>query len=356
MGCKYQQIAETLKARIAEGVYPPDSMLPTEFQLCEQYGVSRQTIRMALKTLADQNIIQRRQGSGSRVLNLSDAPAERRKTVAIITTYISDYIFPAILREAEAVLSANNCSTLLFATSNQLFNERRILLNLLQETHIDGILVEGTKSALPNPNLDLYQKLRERKIPLVFFNGSYDNLDAVSVLDDNFDGGRQLTRYLAGKGHRIIAGIFKSDDIQGHQRFAGFSSAMCEENLPLEDRHVFWYRTEDKPELTPDSKLWDHALAPVLEGCSAVVCYNDEVASYVIQCLTRRGVSVPGQMAVVSFDNSLYSRLTVPRITSLSHGDLNAGRVAAETLLALFRGEAPESRLLPWTLEEKESS
>lgn len=356
MGCKYQEIAQQLQDKILCEDYPANTMLPTEAQLCQTYQVSRQTIRTALKCLADRGLIQRHQGSGSRVCDLSAPPVGRRKTVAIITTYISDYIFPAILREAEAVLSANNCSTLLYATSNQHAQERRILQTILEEDRIDGLLVEGTKTALPNPNLELYRALQKKGIPIVFFNGAYDDLDAVKILDDNQGGARQLVEYLIAQGHRQLAGMFKSDDFQGNQRFAGYAAALCDHGLLLDDRHVFWYRTEEKNFFTPESSLWDHSLRQVLTDCTAVVCYNDEAAAYLVQCLSTHGIKVPAQLAVVSFDNSLYSRLSTPQITSLSHGAENVGRLAAESLLLLFKGQKPKSRLLSWCLMERESS
>ncbi len=292
---------------------------------------------------------------GSRVLP-QNANAKPSRTVAIITTYISDYIFPGILREVEAVLSQNNCTTLLYATSNQVSNERRILLNILNEKKIDGLLVEGTKTALPNPNLDLYQKIQKQNIPLVFFNGNYTNLDAVSILDDNYNGGHQLVDYLASKGHRKIAGIFKSDDIQGHQRYAGFVDGLRDHRLPMEDSKIFWYCTEDKKLMVPESSLWDHKIAPLIKGCTAIVCYNDEAASYLVQCLLAHNIAIPGDIAVVSFDNSLYSNLSACKITSLSHGHSNTGRLAAESLLKLFEGKEVSSQSIPWFLCEKESS
>jgi GntR family transcriptional regulator of arabinose operon len=65
---------------------------------------------------------------------------------------------------------------------------------------------------------------------------------------------------------------------------------------------------------------------------------------------------VPGDVAVVSFDNSPYSEMSTPRITSLSHGRYNVGRLAAELLFRHMRGEDCSSELAPWFLVEKESS
>ena len=357
LALKYQKIAASLRQQILDGVYPEGSLLPTEQQLTDAHGVSRQTIRAALQLLIDEGLIQRRQGSGSRVLRPGEAPQSPPRTIAIITTNITDYIFPGVLREAQAVLSDNNCSTLLSATSNQVAQERRILLDLLQRKKIDGILVEGTKTALPNPNLDLYRKLQAKGIPLVFFHGGYRDLSgAVSVLDDNYNGGRQLVNYLAGKGHTRIAGIFKNDDIQGHQRYAGFMDALRDRNLPMDDRKIFWYSTESRDMDNPQSAYWTESIAPVLEGCTAVVCYNDQVANPLVDYLISRGIQIPRQMAVVSFDNSFYSSLSHCRITSLSHGSNNVGRVAAETLMELLENRPVVSRTVPWVLMEKESS
>lgn len=359
MASKYQEIAALLRRQIAAGEYPPGAQLPTEQALCQTFGVSRQTIRQSLACLVKEGLIERRQGSGSRVLDRSAVPEEPmpQRTIAVITTYISDYIFPSILREAEAVLSVNNCSPLLFATKNQVSNERRVLQSLLTLPNLDGALVEGTKTALPNPNLDLYRKLQDRGIPLVFMNGNYQELTgAVAVLDDNYGGGYQLVNYLAEKGHTRIAGIFKSDDIQGHQRYAGYAAALRDHGLPLEDDHLFWYSTETKGMLHVGSPISEELQNRVLRDCTAVVCYNDEIASYLLQSLQHSGIRVPADLAVVSFDNSRYSDLSAIRITSLSHGSQNVGRLAAETLIRLLSGQPCESQFAPWQLVEKESS
>ena len=354
MNAKYQMVADALKAAILEGKYI--NKLPTEQALCAQYQVSRQTVRQALSLLEAEFLIDRKQGSGSHILTKKDLPPNRHLSIAVVTTYISDYIFPSILRKIEAVCSENNSAPLLFTTQNQFDNERRILLTLLGLEQLDGILVEGTKTGLPNPNIKLYQKLMERGIPLIFMHGNYEQLpDTLSVLDDNISGGRMLVEYLYSKGYKRIAGIFKYDDLQGRQRFTGYVDAMQELGLSLEDRSILWYSTDQKDRFLKDgfSEDWIDRLPSF---CDAAICYNDEIAVRVVSHLTKRGISVPGDLAVVSFDNSQYSEMSNPRITSLSHEQYNVGRLAAELLFRHLRGEKCESELAPWFLIEKESS
>ena len=65
---RYQQIYAHLRERIRKGEFPVGSNLPTEVELCGEFGVSRYTVREALRQLVGQGIIARRQGSGSEIL------------------------------------------------------------------------------------------------------------------------------------------------------------------------------------------------------------------------------------------------------------------------------------------------
>lgn len=64
---RYQTVAEQLSKAIEDGTYPVGTMLPTEAELCERFGVSRQTIREATRLLLGLGLVTRHQGVGTRV-------------------------------------------------------------------------------------------------------------------------------------------------------------------------------------------------------------------------------------------------------------------------------------------------
>lgn len=355
MAIKYVQIAALLRSAIKSGAFQDTMRLPTEMELSAKYQVNRQTVRRALAMLAQEGLIERRQGSGSYIQNIFQTSSS---SIAIVATYINDYIFPSILQDVQTTFDQNGYSTMVFCTYNKVNMERKILSDVLEHP-VRALLVEGTKTALPNPNLDLYKRLHASGIPVVFLHGSYPALqDSICISDDNFHGGYLLAQYLLKKGHREIAGIFKSDDIQGQERYAGFLAAFRNAGLPLPEAHIQWYTTEDKIQILKnrDSTFLKNFIAGKLRGCTAVVCYNDEIAFSLINYLTDSHVRVPEEMAVVSFDNSTYSELCCVKITSLAHGTNHIGRIAAETLIDMLNGKNVQSKAVPWILAEKESS
>ena len=347
---KYRSLADALRRDIATGRFRDGDALATEAALRERFGVSRQTVRQAIALLEEDGLVVRRQGSGTYV---SHGP--RRRTgamhVGVITTYITDYIFPSIVRGIEGVLSGENCVMSLSATYNRTDRERELLTRML-DASVDGLIVEGTKTALENPNIGLYERLRERNIPVVFINGYYDSLsNPVCVVMDDEGGGRMAAQTLLERGHRYIGGVFKADDMQGVKRHQGCVSALSA--CPGARCEALWFTTETRGDLwrMPDGQ----AFLRRAQAMSGVVCYNDEVALGLLESLRGLGLRVPGSLSIVSFDNSAYAGVCHPGLTTLAHPKDAFGREAAERLLSLMAGHGAQSLVMPWTLVERES-
>ena len=353
MNAKYRMVADSLRHEIATGTYRDGDTLLTEAELKERFGVSRQTVRQAIALLESDGLVIRRRGSGTYVTHgirkCSGVP-----NVQVITTYITDYIFPSIVRGAESVLSEQGCMMSLSATYNRTDHERLLLQRIL-ESPPDGLIVEGTKTALPNPNIALYEKLWERNIPCVFINGYYPQVrGAVHVVADDERGGHMAVEALVEKGHARIGGVFKSDDMQGHLRYQGYSAALEERGLPVRDEAVCWFSTENKSRFLRE-ETGERFLRTIADGLDAIVCYNDEISLMLMEALAAHGLTVPKDVSIVSFDNSAFSNICHPRLTTLEHPKEAFGRTAAEKLLHMMAGQREESAVLPWKLVERES-
>ena len=333
---KYMLIAQTLREGIRTGMYAGGQKLPSENELVSLTGYSRQTIRQAMAMLENEGLTERIRGSGTYVKKKSSCRPHTHN-IAVVTTYIGEYIFPAILHGISSVLSQNGYTPFLSATQNRVDTEREVLKSLMNKP-IDGIIVEGTKTAMPNPNIDLYENFEKQGIPVVFVNGYYADLSRpVYVVMNDREGGRLACEALLGEGHRHIAGFFKSDDIQGHRRYAGYAEALVKAGLTVEDNHVLWYTTENRDLLIQSSAR------DVMRGCTAAVCYNDETALMAIAACEGC------EAAWVSFDQSAYARMPGAPFRSLGNPKETVGQLAAEKLLNMLMGKQEQPIMLPWS-------
>ena len=96
-------------------------------------------------------------------------------------------------------------------------------------------------------------------------------------------------------------------------------------------------------------------LGPVLP--EAVICYDDKLALALLDGLRSQGASVPGDVAVVGFDDMPFAAISNPRLTTVATPTVEMGRLAARTLIgAIGSGELPAPRVLPVKLVIRESS
>lgn len=349
MASKYKIIAQILKEDVMTHRNEGDYKLDTEKELCERFGVSRETIRRALGELLEEGLIKSRQGSGYYVPGIN---SEYLKQIAVIVTFEDEYIFPTVLHDMQSVLNQHGYTIKIYPTLNRVSAEREILQGLLMHP-VGGIIAEGSKTALPNPNEDLYLELTKKGVPIVFFQGISRNLQKSIpyIVDDNYGGGYTLATYLMNKGYRRLGGIFKSDDIQGIDRYSGMMHSIRDRGYALPDRSICWFDTEQYATVVHDnSEILNDFLKERLNHCDAIICYNDEIAYNLIKLLKTKGRNVPDDIAIVSFDNSYYSRICPVPITSMWHSNQRMGLETANSLLALIKGKKNTSKALPWEL------
>ena len=214
---KYETLSQRLTEQIAQNLQKGITALPTEAELAEQHQVSRQTVRAALALLRDRGLIESRQGSGSYATGLS--PDAWQNNIPILIASSQEYIYPHLLSDIRSALTAQGYQLRVYATDNDTSIEREHLLALLANPP-RGLIVEGSKSTLPTPNADLYEKLKAAGTRLVFLHNQYDAMsDEVCIKDDNYYGGYLLASHLADLGHTRIAGLFRIDDRQGPERY-----------------------------------------------------------------------------------------------------------------------------------------
>lgn len=128
---KYMEIYEYFREKIRKGEITPDEKLPTEYEIVDMFSVSRHTVRQSILELERNGLIYREKGRGAFCSDINKKEVIENKIVLVITTYISEYIFPHIIRGIEEILSKDGYNILLLSTNNQKERETEQLEKLL---------------------------------------------------------------------------------------------------------------------------------------------------------------------------------------------------------------------------------
>jgi GntR family transcriptional regulator of arabinose operon len=340
---KYYILMEDIKKAIREGTIKPGDKLPSENQMTVRYEVSRHTVRKALSILSNEGYIIAEQGRGSFCRDTKIIRGSS-KNIAVVTTYISDYIFPRLIQGIDSVLTKKGYSIILKNTKNSRALESECLEDIFKK-NIDGMIIEPSESQIYSRHMEIFKKFEEYNIPYVFIHGIYPQLkNKPSIVIDDELGMYKITKYLIELGHKKLVGIFKMDDSQGLARHAGYVKALNENKIIYDPEKVIWYHTVDKL-LKPRAEIKEIIKKKI--SFDSVVCYNDEIACLIVSTLNEVGIRVPDDVSITGFDNSQLMSGNMVGITTVEHPKEQLGVMAAELLLELINGVLEERSKVP---------
>lgn len=167
-------------------------------------------------------------------------------------------------------------------------------------------------------------RLREKThIPFVVYDGFFEKNDRICNLKiDDFDGGRQVGEYLYQMGHRRAILISDNDICMDRERMQGFRQGFGDGRADL------W-----KVPMSREKRwcLYEQNIEQISQY-SAVFAVSDIYAVEIMHFLQEHGISVPGEISVVGYDNSSLCENCYPRLTTVGQ---DAGQRAREAVLAL---------------------
>ncbi len=280
--------------------------------------------------LVTEGYLRKEKGSGTYVneFPLTTNENKPKKTIGVITTYISDYIFPTIIRGIEKELKADGYSLLLSSTNNDYTQEKECLERMI-DFGVDGLIVEPTKSNQYNPNLTTYVTLREHHIPIVMINATYEELNTPTIHVDDVETGYLGTKELIEHHHKNLLLITKIDDLQGKYRMKGFIKACEDHNITISSNSILTYTTETEID------IYDQVVTHLQKftEITGILCYNDKIAKTLIGNLSNLGYKIPDDYSIVGNDDSVLSEMGEVSLTTTVHPKEEMGVDAANWIV-----------------------
>lgn len=196
------------------------------------------------------------------------------------------------------------------------------------------------------------ERLVEQGTNFVLWGVMQAGQPGLSVGSDNFQGSHLATQHLIGLGRRSIAflGTASTHYPEFLERYRGYSQA-------LKDAGIVAHRALQVDSITTERSGYSATCELLERGTQfdAIVAASDLIAMGALHALQERHVEVPGQVAVVGFDDIPAATLTNPPLTTVAQDTRLAGDVLVETVLSQIKGEPAEARTLKTRLIVRQS-
>lgn len=205
-------------------------------------------------------------------------------------------------------------------------------LDLFERQRMDGILIAPVRTPTA-----MLERFRQREVPVVLVDRADKEGTFPSVSLDDITGGAMATEHLLQGGSRHIAFIGGPLTVdQMRERFEGSRSTVETAGA----RFTFIETTTLNPQLGRD--IGDRIAAlPPAERPDGIFAANDHVALGVLQSLVRHGVSVPGEIAIIGYDDIDFAAAAVVPLTSIRQPAIEMGAHAARLLLQELKAVPP---------------
>ncbi len=343
---KSQQVCDLLSAAIAQGQFRAGSYLPTESSLCAHHGMSKKTIRAALRHLGELGLVAPRHGQGWQVVHSAKGHA---KPVSILVPEQARH-YADFIAEAKSILAGAGIPSTLHLWQRN-YREWYPPADIYQPEQTSGLLyLSGT--GIPPEHLEVACR---HHLPVVCaFCQAEKPYDTVAT--DNRRMAEALALRLAGLGHRrlFFVNLGLHQDASFRHYHEGFADAGPRHGLALHEVEATdnWLPDAAWRTLVGELRAWEP---------DAVVAATDVLGRILHRLLTQAGVRIPNDLSLgaMGFEATReeLAALGIGSLCVARHPAAAIGRLAAERLVARLAGNASPARLhlLPPAMAEADT-
>jgi len=325
-------------------------------RLAQELNISIATVSKALNDSYEISLkTKNRVWDLAKQLNYTPNPAasnlrsNKTKTIAVIIPFVANNFFSRAIKGIEEIARKYGHHVLIYQTHEDIEMEMSFTNSLLNG-RVDGILTSVSSSEY---NLDYYKNL-VKKVPLVFFDRVYKDLDAYNVATDDYEISYDATVHLIECGCEKIAYLYGLENLPaGKARFSGFEDALRDNGLIVDDQLVIKYVEDEEQNLKQISDLLSQHQPDALFS---------SIEEFVIPAYTACKAlrfQIPEDIKIISFSNQATAHLLNPSLTTITQPAFEIGREAAVCLFKILNKKDhgdDQDIILKSTLIKREST
>jgi len=259
----------------------------------------------------------------------------KTNTIGVIVPEIIHFFFSTIISGIEEVAYGAGYNVIICQTNESYLREVTDT-NALLSSKVDGMLVSISRET---KNYDHLKEVKDRGIPLVFFDRFCEEMNTSRVIVDDFDGAFHAVEQLIEQGCKRIAHLEGPPNLLiSKNRLEGYNIAHQKHGLitdPQLIRIAAIGTKEEGFELTEE-------LLQLKERPDAIFCHNDLAAYGAMQAIKKAKLDIPEDIAVFGFSNWQFSSFIEPSLSTVIQPGFEMGMIAAELLIDEMKAKEGE--------------
>jgi LacI family transcriptional regulator len=236
--------------------------------------------------------------------------------------------FGSVVHGIESIANIHGYNVLLYQSNESRDYEEKGLESFLS-ARVDGILVSIAKGTIDYSH---FREIKDRGIPIVFFDRANDDLGIDSVVIDDYKGAFLATEHLISQGYKRIAHISGSQHLKNfYDRLKGYMGALQANKIEIDPSLIYNGNISIESGKEGTRHLLSRSNPP-----DAIFAAEDFTALGVISELKERNINMPDEFGVIGFANELFGQHITPALSTVDQQTIQMGKSAIELLMGLI--------------------
>lgn len=250
----------------------------------------------------------------------------KTKTVGVIVTHIDRSFFATVIRGIDEELSPHGYRIIICQSFDT--EEKEIEnINTLLNAQVDGILM--SISNVSDDFTKVVNKIKEKGVPLIFFDRKKDISGVSTVTINDYEGGYQATKHLIKQGCKHIAHLTGERTLEIYnERHRGYKQALLDYGFKYDTDYVVRARSKIEEGKNAIKKLLKLKTPP-----DGIFSSSDYVALGALNELKKMGYKIPDDIKIVGFSNAQFTSLMELTMSTVDQSPLEMGKIAARVFL-----------------------
>jgi len=338
------QLVDDLRKAVARGVIEQGEQLPTIRQMADDTGLTYNAVNRAVSILQAEGLLVSRKRAGTFVAGRRGRQQEDRSVMrifALIGPELSTGFYPALQKGFDLAAAERGYQIITSNTDNDVRAQADTILQLMDKNIAGIAIVPATLGPSPSHHIRLLQRNR---VPVVMLHRGMEGVQAPLITVPTEHVGAMAGRQLLERGHARIAycASQRAGLSRGYER--GLRRALAEAGVTLRDEHVDYgdmvlFDNQNYAEYEDHLDRWFHLHMTGPDRPTALFTSFESLGEIAYLLAMRYGLRVPEDLSILTIGGQERRGAIVRRLACVTINEQQAGRLTADLLDQMHRGE-----------------